>query len=91
MLTTMTLTEEQMEELSKLTMVSDDWFERLADIGGCHVEYLRSRITEGVSLERVPMRILNDFKCREDSVFWFIGPVVDIKDDIKSGVIEEIR
>jgi len=91
MLTTMTLTEKQMEELSEMEVGDDEWFERLADIGGCHVEYIRSRIFEGVTLERMSPAILGDLESREDDVFWFVGPVVDKPGDIKSGVIKEIR
>ena len=91
MLTTITVTQKQLEELAELTTLNEEWFERLGDITGCPPHYLRTRVNEDVSIEKVPMRILQDFKCREDDVLWLIGPVEDEPHNIQSGVLEEIR
>lgn len=96
MITSITLTRVQFKELSKLNALSDDWFERLADITECPPETLRERIPFTVFLEDVATR---DAKIRGEKnmwrskahadrdVVWFINPV----SQAESGVMKYIE
>ena len=86
MITTITMTPEQVSDLAELTTLSDDWFERLADITECNPNYLRTRVNEDVLIEKIKPPAW-DLECREEDILFFVTPV----EQQESGVLKEVR